>query len=52
MAKKEIDKYSSKADDWIVKQCKGSLQNEFPKELLDKTLEEIKNGKSAVYKKD
>ncbi len=50
-AKDALDKFGSKADDWIGKQCKGRINQEFPESLRNKTLEEIRRGKSAEYKK-
>ena len=38
-----IKKLRTKAQDWIGQKCKGSVNREFPSELKDKTLEEIKN---------
>ncbi len=51
LAKKAIEKFESKAGDWIGKQCKGSINREFPDSLRDKTLTEIRRGNSAEYKK-
>jgi RHS repeat-associated protein len=42
LGKDAIQKLRSKAKDWIAKKCKGSVNNEFPRELQEKTLEEIK----------
>jgi len=50
-AQDALDKFGSKADDWIGKNCKGSINREFPENLRDKTLEEIRRGNSAEYKK-
>src|SRR5690606_34213318 len=50
-AKNALDKFESKAEDWIKKNCKGKINREFPENLRDKTLEEIRNGTSAEYKK-
>ncbi|MFV0476363.1 MAG: RHS repeat domain-containing protein, partial [Parahaliea sp.] len=50
-AQNALDKFGSKADDWIGKNCKGSINREFPDNLRDKTLEEIRRGNSAEYKK-
>jgi RHS repeat-associated protein len=36
-----LDKFGSRATDWIAKNCKGSVNREFPGELRDKTLKEI-----------
>jgi hypothetical protein len=33
----------TKAKDWIAQKCKGSVNQEFPEELREKTLEEIKS---------
>jgi RHS repeat-associated protein len=38
-----IKKLRTKAQDWIGQKCKGSVNQEFPSELKDKTLEEIRN---------
>jgi RHS repeat-associated protein len=49
-----IQKLRSKAKDWIAQKCKGSVNQEFPSELKDKTLEEIKSlsqGKSDLADK-
>jgi hypothetical protein len=50
-AQDAVAKFRSKAGDWIAKKCKGSINSEFPSELRNKTLEEIKNGADAVSKK-
>jgi hypothetical protein len=50
-AKEALDKFGSKADDWIQAQCKGSVREEFPSKMLDKTLEEIRKGSSRDAKK-
>ncbi|MBL8065296.1 MAG: hypothetical protein JNM34_05500, partial [Chthonomonadaceae bacterium] len=39
---KLIEKLESKASDWISKNCKGSINQKFPSELRDKTLDEIR----------
>ena len=49
-AQDAIDKFSSKAEDWISKNCKGSINKKFPDEMRDKTLEEIRNGKTQAHK--
>jgi hypothetical protein len=36
-----IEKFGSRAGDWIGKNCKGSINREFPGEFRDKTLKEI-----------
>ena len=51
LGEQALKKFSSKADDWIVQNCKGSINREFPDYLRDKTLEEIRKGNSADYKK-
>jgi RHS repeat-associated protein len=40
-AKAAIDRLRSKATDVIAKECKGSINQEFPSEMYKKTLEEI-----------
>ncbi|MFS1524430.1 RHS repeat-associated core domain-containing protein [Microbulbifer sp. 2304DJ12-6] len=50
-AQDALDKFGSKADDWIGKNCKGSINREFPENLRNKTLEEIRRGNSKEYKK-
>ncbi len=50
-AQDALDKFGSKADDWIGKNCKGSINREFPENLRGKTLEEIRRGNSKEYKK-
>lgn len=50
-AQDALKKFESKADDWIAKKCKGSINREFPESLRNKTLEEIRRGNSAEYKK-
>ena len=50
-AQDALDKFSSKAGDWIEKNCKGAINREFPENLRDKTLEEIRRGNSKEYKK-
>jgi RHS repeat-associated protein len=37
-----LEKFQSKATDWIAKKCKGSINREFPSQFKDKTLGEIK----------
>ena len=49
-AQDALDKFSSKAGDWIEKNCKGAINREFPENLRDKTLEEIRRGNSKEYK--
>jgi len=46
-----IAKYRSTAVQWICKNCKGSIAREFPSQLYNKTLEQIRNGTDAVSKK-
>ncbi|MEW4368202.1 RHS repeat domain-containing protein, partial [Aliikangiella maris] len=46
-----IKKFESKASDWIQKECKASIREEFPSEFLDMTLEQIRNDKSAEGKR-
>ncbi|WP_251359115.1 hypothetical protein [Kangiella sp. TOML190] len=48
---KALDKFGSKAKDWIGKNCKGSINREFPQQFRDMTLEQIRNGRGADYKK-
>jgi RHS repeat-associated protein len=43
LGREAIKKLRSKAKDWISQKCKGSINQEFPEELREKTLEEIKN---------
>ena len=50
-AQDALDKFNSKAGDWIGKNCKGAINREFPENLRDKTLEEIRRGNSKEYKK-
>ena len=50
-AEDALEKFGSKAGDWIGKNCKGSINREFPEYLRDKTLEEIRKGRSDDYKK-
>jgi RHS repeat-associated protein len=38
-----IKKLRTKAQDWISQKCKGSVNQEFPSEMKEKTLEEIKS---------
>ncbi|MCL2658737.1 MAG: DUF6531 domain-containing protein [Betaproteobacteria bacterium] len=49
-----IEKFGSRATDWIGRNCKGSINREFPGELRDKTLKEImdqsKSGDSVAKK--
>lgn len=52
-ARKALEKFESKASDWIAKHYKGKVNNEFPSQFRDKTLEEIKKNsfKNKDYKK-
>ena len=50
-AQDALDKFSSKAGDWIEKNCKGAINRKFPENLRDKTLEEIRRGNSKEYKR-
>ena len=43
LAREAIKKLRTKARDWIGQQCKGSINQEFPEELREKTLEEIQD---------
>jgi hypothetical protein len=49
-----IEKFSSRATDWIGKNCKGSINREFPGQFKDNTLKEIldmsKSGDTAAKK--
>ncbi|KAI8868451.1 hypothetical protein GQ42DRAFT_164127 [Ramicandelaber brevisporus] len=45
------DNLSEVANSFISHCRKGSIRSEFPGELYDKTLGEIKKGASATYKK-
>lgn len=49
-----IEKFGSRATEWIGKNCRGSINREFPGELRDKTLKEIldqsKSGDSVAKK--
>ena len=36
-----LNKFKSKASDWISQKCKGSINREFPDQMRDKTLKEI-----------
>ncbi|SFP64516.1 RHS repeat-associated core domain-containing protein [Variovorax sp. OK605] len=49
-----IEKFGSRATDWIGKNCRGSINREFPGELREKTLKEImdqsKSGDSVAKK--
>lgn len=42
---------SEKAQSFIARCRKGSINREFPSEMLDKTLGEIKKGSSSTHKK-
>lgn len=42
-AREAIKKLRTKAKDWIAQKCKGSVNQEFPGEMREKTLEEIKS---------
>ena len=49
-----IQKLRTKAKDWIAKKCKGDINKEFPEDMREKTLEEIKRlarGKGDLAKK-
>lgn len=51
LGREAVKKLRSKASDWIGQRCKGSINKEFPTELEDKSLEEIRNlsrGKSDL----
>ncbi len=41
LAEQAIKKFSSTADDFIVQNCKGSINRKFPGQFKDKTLEQI-----------
>ncbi|WP_343292917.1 RHS repeat-associated core domain-containing protein [Vandammella animalimorsus] len=41
IARQAIEKFSSKAADWIGKYCKGNINREFPTQLREKTIKEI-----------
>jgi uncharacterized protein RhaS with RHS repeats len=49
-----IEKFGSRATDWIAKNCRGSINREFPGQFKDKTLKEIldqsKTGDSTAKK--
>ena len=53
-AEKAIERLTSKAGDVIARECKGSINREFPGELRDKALEQIikaaKDGDSVARK--
>ncbi len=51
IAEQAIKKFSTKADDWIAQNCKGSINREFPNFFRDKTLEQIRKGTSKEAKK-
>ena len=46
-----ITRLNSSALQWIARNCKGSIAREFPSQLYNKTLEQIKNMKDADGKK-
>ena len=50
-AQDAIDKFDSRADDWISENCRGSINAEFPGEMRDKSLGEIRNGRTSAHKK-
>jgi RHS repeat-associated protein len=54
LAKNALQRLNSKAGDIIAKECRGSINREFPSELRDKTLKEImdaaKGGDSPARK--
>jgi RHS repeat-associated protein len=54
LARSAIEKFSSRAGDWIGKNCQGSINREFPGQFRDRTLKEIldqaKAGDSAAKK--
>ena len=41
LANQAIEKFKSKATDWISANCKGSINREFPQQFREKTLKEI-----------
>jgi RHS repeat-associated protein len=41
LGREAIKKFRTKARDWIGQKCKGSINQEFPSEMENKTLEEI-----------
>ena len=41
IARNAIEKFGSKATDWMGKYCKGQIQRKFPGQMKDKTLKEI-----------
>jgi hypothetical protein len=45
------DNLRDKAQSFISRCRKGSINREFPREMLDKTLGEIKKGRSSTHKK-
>jgi RHS repeat-associated protein len=49
-----VEKFGSRATDWIAKNCKGSINREFPGQFKDKTVKEIldqsKTGDSVAKK--
>ena len=51
LGKAAAQKFRSTAKDWIAQKCKGSINSEFPSELRNNTLQEIKNGTDAASKK-
>ncbi|WP_217698676.1 RHS repeat-associated core domain-containing protein [Pseudoxanthomonas indica] len=54
LAKEAIRKFNSRAADWISRECRGSINREFPSQFRDKTLKEIlelsKSGDSMAKK--
>jgi hypothetical protein len=54
LARNAIEKFSSNATNWIAKNCKGSINREFPGQFKDSTLKQIldqaKTGDSAAKK--
>ena len=54
VARNAIEKFSSRAGDWVAKRCRGSINHEFPSQFRDKTLKEIldqaKSGDSTAKK--
>ena len=47
LARNSIQRLTSKAEQIIAKECKGSINREFPSELRDKTLKEIMSAKTG-----
>ena len=54
LARNAIEKFSSRAVDWIGRNCRGSINREFPDQFRNRTLKEIldlsKSGDSAAKK--